>query len=122
MTPLKTLIAAALLAASLSPALAQDHSGHQMPAATETTDPAALGYKAAMDTMMTTMMNEKPSGSADIDFVRGMIPHHQAAIDMAKVQLHYGKDPVIRKLSEEIIAAQEGEIKMMQEWLAKNGG
>jgi uncharacterized protein (DUF305 family) len=47
-----------------------------------------------------------------------MIPHHQAAIDMAKVQLEHGKDPEIRKLSEEIIKAQESEIKQLEAWLA----
>jgi uncharacterized protein (DUF305 family) len=61
------------------------------------------------------------TGNADVDFVQGMIPHHQGAIDMAKIVLEHGKDPEIRKLAEEVIAAQEGEIAMMKEWLAKNG-
>ncbi|MER8424410.1 DUF305 domain-containing protein [Mesorhizobium sp. M1403] len=80
--------------------------------------PSTEGYKAAMDKMHTDMMAIEYSGNADVDFARGMIPHHQAAIDMAKVELANGKDPEIRKLAEAVIAAQEAEIKQMQDWLA----
>jgi uncharacterized protein (DUF305 family) len=61
------------------------------------------------------------SGNPDIDFARVMIPHHQGAIDMAKIVVAFGKDPEIRKLAEEIVKAQESEINFMQSWLQKRG-
>jgi len=83
-------------------------------------NPAVKGYMAAMQTMHKDMMVDY-TGNADVDFVRGMIPHHQGAIDMAKVELAYGKDPEIRALAEAVVAAQEKEIAMMQAWLKANG-
>ncbi|TIX40994.1 MAG: DUF305 domain-containing protein [Mesorhizobium sp.] len=80
--------------------------------------PSTEGYKAAMDKMHTDMMAIEYSGDADVDFARGMIPHHQAAIDMAKIELANGKDPEMRKLAEAVIGAQQAEIKQMQDWLA----
>ena len=84
-------------------------------------DDAMHGYMAAMDTMMMTMKESKPTGDADLDFTGMMIPHHQAAIDMAKVELQFGKDPEIRALAEEVIAAQEKEIATMQEYRKRRG-
>jgi uncharacterized protein (DUF305 family) len=69
---------------------------------------------------MTHDMHQTFTGNADVDFMNGMIPHHQGAIDMAKVLLKYGKDAETRKLAEQIIADQEKEIALMQAWLRKN--
>ena len=95
-----------------------DHSGHDMTgmenAATTAFMEANMKMHAAMEIEFT--------GNADIDFIRGMIAHHQGAIDMAKVVLDHGKDPEVRKLAEAVIAAQTEEIAWMQDWLAKNGG
>jgi uncharacterized protein (DUF305 family) len=71
----------------------------------------------SMEKMHMTMGGLKPSGNNDVDFVRLMLPHHQAAIDMAKTQLLYGKDPQIRRLAQEIITDQQLEIELMQRWL-----
>ena len=76
-------------------------------------------YKEAHAKMMHDM-HQTFTGNADIDFMNGMIPHHQGAIDMAKVVLKYGKDAQTRKLAEQIIADQEKEIALMQAWLRRN--
>jgi uncharacterized protein (DUF305 family) len=59
------------------------------------------------------------NGNIDHDFTAMMIPHHQGAIDMAKAELIYGKDPVMRRLAKEIIVDQQSEIEVMQLWLSK---
>lgn len=82
--------------------------------------PSSLAFQG-INAKMHEAMNIAFTGNADADFVRGMIPHHQGAIDMAKTVLAFGKDPDVKKLAEEIIKAQEGEIAMMTEWLKKNG-
>lgn len=76
---------------------------------------------AASAARMMSNMAVTSTGDADKDFVLMMVPHHQGAIDMARVELRYGKDPVLRKLSEDIIKAQEGEIDTMSTWRAKAG-
>lgn len=77
-------------------------------------------YGSAMKTMHEGMASVKQTGDADVDFVTGMIPHHQGAIDMAKIVLEKGKNPEIKKLAEGIVKAQESEIKMMNDWLASH--
>lgn len=83
---------------------------------------AKSGYEEKYDNINMQMhkdMTVEYSGNADVDFVKGMIAHHQGAVDMAKVQLEYGKDPEMRKLAENIISSQEVEIKEMKDWLSK---
>ncbi len=68
----------------------------------------------SMKRMDKDMMSAPMTGDPDHDFATMMIPHHQGAIDMAKVELIYGKDPVLRRLAQEIIVTQEQEIEVMR--------
>jgi uncharacterized protein (DUF305 family) len=117
------LTLAALLALTLAaPVSAQTtdhsaHAGHGAAAPGET--PATAAFRAANATMHAGM--DIPfTGNADVDFVAGMIPHHQGAVDMARIVLEHGSDPAVRSFAEAIIAAQEAEIAWMRDWLAKN--
>ncbi|MBC5824408.1 MAG: DUF305 domain-containing protein [Candidatus Eremiobacteraeota bacterium] len=71
----------------------------------------------AMMHMTRTMDSTKMTGDADRDFMVMMIPHHQAAIDMAKIELRNGKRPLVKTLAHNIIDAQAREIKLMHSWL-----
>jgi uncharacterized protein (DUF305 family) len=123
-----TAAAAITLAGAALPdssALAQhaghgSHSGHSTAKPAATDSAATKAYRAANDKMHKDM-DIAFTGDADADFARGMIPHHQGAVDMAKIVLQYGKDPEIRKLAEDVVRSQETEIKFMREWLAKRG-
>ena len=97
---------------------AEDHSGHAMHG---DESPATMAFMEA-NMKMHGGMDIDYTGDADVDFVRGMIAHHQGAIDMARIVLEHGDDAEVTKLAEEIIAAQEGEIRWMTEWLERNGG
>jgi uncharacterized protein (DUF305 family) len=115
--------AAIALACTTAPALTQEMKGHdhsQMQMGSADDSASTKAYQEANARMHEGMAIEF-SGNADVDFARGMIAHHQGAIDMAKVELEYGKDPTLRKLAEEIIKAQEAEIADMQAWLKANG-
>lgn len=119
----RTLIVAACAAVfSLSTAsLAQemDHSKMTMAAPKGDTGPSSTAFAEA-NAAMHKGMDIAFSGNADVDFAKGMIAHHQGAIDMAKVELQYGKNEEMRKVAEDVITAQEAEIAMMKDWLAKN--
>jgi uncharacterized protein (DUF305 family) len=116
-------VAAVALVAFASAGHAEDlhlHHDHGAPAAAAATSPAVKAF-SDVNAKMHTDMNLELTGNPDIDFMRGMVPHHQGAIDMANVVLRYGKDPEVRKLAEAVIKAQQEEIAFMQAWLAKQG-
>lgn len=77
---------------------------------------------ANMERMDHQMTAATMNGNVDHDFAAMMIPHHQGAIDMAKAELTYGKDPVIRRLAQEILVDQQSEIEAMELWLRKAAG
>ncbi|QND49648.1 DUF305 domain-containing protein [Rhizobium lusitanum] len=119
----KSIILAGALALALAfsiPALAEDMHNMDMSKPMGDQGASSKAFNDAMGKMHSNMMITY-SGDADTDFVRGMIPHHQGAIDMAKIELKYGKDPELRKLAENVIKAQEAEIKGMNAWLKTHG-
>ena len=73
----------------------------------------------SMERMDRGMAKASMNGNADHDFASMMIPHHQGAIEMAKAELVYGKDPVMRRLAQEILVDQQSEIDAMRLWLGK---
>jgi uncharacterized protein (DUF305 family) len=136
----KSFAAALLLGAVPGAALAQSpHAGHGAPGAA-----AMSGSDAEMMKMMKDMqpqpndtastkdfkeahakmmkdMHKPFSGDPDVDFRVHMIPHHQGAVDMAKIALKHAKDPETKKMAEAVIKEQEREIGEMRDWLKKHG-
>ena len=118
----KILLAMAFGAASLASASqfaehgmsgAGYHSGHTMQQADEDQHPFITEMTRDMEKMMVDMHKHGYSGNWDVDFLAMMIPHHQGAIDMARLVLLYGDDPHTRSLATEIIASQQAEIDAM---------
>jgi uncharacterized protein (DUF305 family) len=129
---LRTLLyAGLLLTTGAFPLAAQQdqhgHSGQQQEQQQEAQHGSGAGmmgmHGAAMHTAMQRMqqsMSGGMSGDPDVDFARMMIPHHQGAIDMARVELETGKDPQLRQMAQKVIDDQEKEIATLKEWLAKH--
>jgi uncharacterized protein (DUF305 family) len=91
------------------------------PAAAASTDPGWEALTATMTTMHSSMSAVRRSGRGDVDFVSLMLPHHEAAVAMARAELLYGSDPQMRRLAQEIITDQQSEIALMQLWLTRRG-
>ncbi len=115
-----TRFAIALAAAFLAPTAAAQHAHHgrgAAPAAAQ--EPASTREFRAANERMHRDMAIPFTGNADRDFAAGMIPHHQGAIDMARVVLRHGSDPEMRALAETIIRTQEAEIAQLRAFLAR---
>ena len=110
-----TLIVGVLIASALPP-VAFAHDAHHADApAAQSADEAA--FLKENDAAMTKMMNDMaapPAGDIDRDFVAMMNPHHQGAIDMAVIELRYGKNEQLRRIAQEIIVDQMQEIAAMK--------
>jgi hypothetical protein len=115
--PALLAVATWLLSLGLALAWAQGHGhGHDQAGS------APVGFAAQMHLDMQRMvkdMEDAPmTGDPDRDFLAMMIPHHQGAVDMARQVLIHGRDPLVRRLAEEIIAGQMVEIQAMRQRLA----
>jgi uncharacterized protein (DUF305 family) len=121
---LKWLLPLFLLAAV--PAAAQQghehHSGAKPSSAKQKTEPEYSRFTREMNAGMSTMMKDMHTpgyaGNPDIDFLAMMIPHHEGAVEMARLVLVHGRDPATRRLAEDIIASQVVEIEGMKRRLA----
>lgn len=111
-----------IAALALAPALAQEKPS-SAPPSSAVQFPAEAPFLAensvAMDKMMAGM-DVKPTGDVDADFTAMMIPHHQGAIDMAILELRYGKNEQLRRIAQEIIVDQQQEIAAMNLALGKS--
>jgi uncharacterized protein (DUF305 family) len=119
----RSIVAAALIMVptlvSMHSLRAEEMKGINM-SAKPTATPVDKALAASMQDMMKAM-NVKPTGDPDKDFVLMMTPHHQGAVDMAKVELQYGTDAEMCELAQHIVTGQEKDIAKLKDWLAKHG-
>jgi hypothetical protein len=109
------LLSAFLLAGGIGLRSVRTQDGHaHRPADASQGDAFARALAAGMDKMHKDMMAARPTGNPDVDFLATMIPHHAGAVEMARLVLIHGRDPLVRRLAEEIIAGQQAEIAAME--------
>ena len=101
------------------------HAGHDMTGGETLADETPVtdmlkDYTNSMTQMHDEMMIGMAYNDPDTAFAKGMLGHHHGAVDMAKIQLKYGTDATMRQLAEDVIEAQQGEIAIMNKWLASH--
>ena len=120
MRPIMTLTLSASIALSClalrGPAHADAVAVHKHAAGLTPSDKA---FEASMDKMMSSM-SERLSGDTDHDFATMMLPHHESAVEMAKIELQSGRDPELRQLATDIVASQAKEVALMRAWLLRH--
>ena len=103
------------------PAISAEHSEMKMSdissSASASSSSSSQEYMSGMKGMHDKMMAAVKESDPDKAFAKGMVAHHEGAIAMAETELKYGKDPEMRKLAQDIIKAQKGEIEQMNTWL-----
>jgi uncharacterized protein (DUF305 family) len=109
---------AAMQSGAMDPAEMQKMMADMMP---KPDDAASTKEFKEADMRMMHNMHAPFTGNPDVDFRTHMIPHHQGAVDMAKVALKHAKDPETKKMAQKIVDDQEKEIGEMQAWLKKHG-
>jgi uncharacterized protein (DUF305 family) len=114
----RSLLRLAVVCALAAPAAWAQSDHDAMHGGAPAADPFARAMAAAMEKMMQDMHAAGSTGNPDVDFLAMMIPHHEGAVEMARLELVYGRDPLTRRLAEEIIASQTAEIGAMKNRLA----
>jgi len=111
---------AILVAVAAGPAFGQGTAAQQGTAMPAAGSNASAAYHDAMTAVDQKMAGMRVTGDPSVDFARMMIPHHQAAIDMAEAYLRDGHDPQLRAMSQRIVTSQRKEIGTLEAWLAKH--
>ena len=109
-----TLAACGLASLAFAEGSHRHHDHGAKPTASDT--PATRAFREA-DAKMHGEMAIRYTGDVDVDFARGMIPHHRGAVAMARIALEHSRNPEIRKLAEDIVRSQDAEIAVMEKFL-----
>jgi YVTN family beta-propeller protein len=113
LTPTEATLAASFASTAAGPGFSSPGPADNVPPSLKTERPFLAENAAAMTKMMNDM-TIKPTGNIDRDFVAMMVPHHEAAIDMAKAELRYGREVQLRRIAKEIVVDQIQQISLMR--------